>query len=306
MENIISVRNLNKRYGKKIILDNLNMNLKKGDIYGLVGKNGAGKTTLIRMILSLANIDSGEIELFGKIDEKEKLSEHKKIGNIIETPAFYSFFTAKQNLEYYRIQRGIVGEKSIDEVLEMVGLGDVGNKKFKKFSLGMKQRLGLALALLGEPELLILDEPTNGMDPMGIREVREVLLKLNKLDGVTILVSSHILGELSQLANCYGFLKDGKIVEEISEEELNEKCRHHLLIKVDDCKRASIILEQALKNNSYEILPDGFIKVYRELDNPQRINRALVEGGVDVYSLERVGVNLEDYFINLIGGENNA
>ncbi|MDZ5253464.1 ATP-binding cassette domain-containing protein [Clostridium sp. LIBA-8841] len=306
MENIISVRNLNKRYGKKIVLDNLNMNLKKGDIYGLVGKNGAGKTTLIRMILSLANIDSGEIELFGKIDEKEKLLEHKKIGNIIETPAFYSFFTAKQNLEYYRIQRGIVGEKSIDEVLEMVGLGDVGNKKFKKFSLGMKQRLGLALALLGEPELLILDEPTNGMDPMGIREVREVLLKLNKLNGVTILVSSHILGELSQLANCYGFLKDGKIVEEISEEELNEKCRHHLLIKVDDCKRASIILEQALKNNSYEILPDGFIKVYRELDNPQRINRALVEGGVDVYSLERVGVNLEDYFINLIGGENNA
>lgn len=306
MENIISVRNLNKRYGKKIVLDNLNMNLKKGAIYGLVGKNGAGKTTLIRMILSLANIDSGEIELFGKIDEKEKLLEHKKIGNIIETPAFYSFFTAKQNLEYYRIQRGIVGEKSIDEVLEMVGLGDVGNKKFKKFSLGMKQRLGLALALLGEPELLILDEPTNGMDPMGIREVREVLLKLNKLNGVTILVSSHILGELSQLADCYGFLKDGKIVEEISEEELNEKCRHHLLIKVDDCKRASIILEQVLKNNSYEILPDGFIKVYRELDNPQRINRALIEGGVDVYSLERVGVNLEDYFINLIGGENNA
>lgn len=306
MENIISVRNLNKRYGKKIILDNLNMNLKKGDIYGLVGKNGAGKTTLIRMILSLANTDSGEIELFGKIDEKEKLLEHRRIGNIIETPSFYSFFTAKQNLEYYRIQRGIVGEKSIDEVLEMVGLGDVGNKKFKKFSLGMKQRLGLALALLGEPELLILDEPTNGMDPMGIKEVREVLIRLNKLSGVTILVSSHILGELSQLANCYGFLKDGKIVEEISEEELNEKCRHHLLIKVDDCKRASIILEQALKNNSYEILPDGFIKVYRELDNPQRINRALVEGGVDVYSLERVGVNLEDYFINLIGGENNA
>lgn len=306
MENIISVRNLNKRYGKKTVLDNLNMNLKKGDIYGLVGKNGAGKTTLIRMILSLANIDSGEIELFGKIDEKEKLLEHKKIGNIIETPAFYSFFTAKQNLEYYRIQRGIAGGKSIDEVLEMVGLDDVGNKKFKKFSLGMKQRLGLALALLGEPELLILDEPTNGMDPMGIREVREVLIRLNKLSGVTILVSSHILGELSQLANCYGFLKDGKIVEEISEEELNEKCRHHLLIKVDDCKKASVILEQVLSNNSYEVLPDGFIKVYRELDKPQIINRALVEGGVDVYSLERVGVNLEDYFINLIGGENNA
>ena len=145
MGNIISIRNLKKNYGKKNILDNLSMNLKKGDIYGLVGKNGAGKTTLIRIILSLANYDSGEIELFGEIDEKKKLYEHKKIGNIIETPSFYSFLTAKQNLEYYKIQRGIVGEKSIDEILEMVGLGDVGNKKFKKFSLGMKQRLGLAL-----------------------------------------------------------------------------------------------------------------------------------------------------------------
>lgn len=237
MGNIISIRNLNKKYGKKSVLDNLSMNLKKGDIYGLVGKNGAGKTTLIRIILSLANYDSGEIELFGKLDEKEKLCDHKRIGNIIETPSFYSFLTAKQNLEYYKIQRGIVGEKSIDEILEMVGLGDVGNKKFKKFSLGMKQRLGLALALLGEPELLILDEPTNGMDPMGIKEVREVLINLNKKNGVTILVSSHILGELSQLANCYGFLKDGKIIEEISSEELNEKCRHHCLLKLMIVKR---------------------------------------------------------------------
>lgn len=306
MGNIISIRNLNKNYGKKNILDNLSMNLKKGDIYGLVGKNGAGKTTLIRIILSLASYDSGEIELFGEIDEKKKLYEHKKIGNIIETPSFYSFLTAKQNLEYYRIQRGIVGEKSIDEILEMVGLGDVGNKKFKKFSLGMKQRLGLALALLGEPELLILDEPTNGMDPMGIKEVREVLINLNKKNGVTILVSSHILGELSQLANCYGFLKDGKIIEEISSEELNEKCRNHLLIKVDDCKKAAVILEKVLDNNSYEVLPDRFIKIYNKLDEPQLINRALVENGVEVYSLERVGVNLEDYFVDLIGGEYNA
>ena len=288
--------------GNIISIRNLSMNLKKGDIYGLVGKNGAGKTTLIRIILSLANYDSGEIELFGKIDEKEKLYEHKKIGNIIETPSFYSFLTAKQNLEYYRIQRGIVGEKSIDEILEMVGLGDVGNKKFKKFSLGMKQRLGLALALLGEPELLILDEPTNGMDPMGIKEV----INLNKKNGVTILVSSHILGELSQLANCYGFLKDGKIIEEISSDELNEKCRNHLLIKVDDCKKAAVILERVLDNNSYEVLPDRFIKIYNKLDEPKLINRALVENGVEVYSLERVGVNLEDYFVDLIGGEYNA
>ncbi|MGG5461407.1 ATP-binding cassette domain-containing protein [Clostridium sp. B9] len=306
MKNIISVKNLNKKYGKKTVLENLNMTLKKGDIYGLVGKNGAGKTTLIRMILGLSSIDSGEVQLFGKVDENSKIKEHRKIGNIIETPGFYSYLSAKKNLEYYRIQQGIVGKKSIDEVLELVGLGDTGNLKFKKFSLGMKQRLGLALALLGDPELLILDEPTNGMDPMGIKEVRDVLLKINKLNGVTILVSSHILGELSQLANCYGFLKDGKIVEEITEKELNEKCRHHLLIKVDNSKKASVLLEGYLKNNAYEVLPDGFIKVYDMLENSQKINRSLIEGGVDVYSLERIGVNLEEYFINLIGGEKDA
>ena len=154
--------------------------------------------------------------------------------------------------------------------------------------------------------MLILDEPTNGMDPMGIKEVREVLINLNKKNGVTILVSSHILGELSQLANCYGFLKDGKIIEEISSEELNEKCRNHLLIKVDDCKKAVVILEKVLDNNSYEVLPDRFIKIYNKLDEPQLINRALVENGVEVYSLERIGVNLEDYFVDLIGGEYNA
>lgn len=306
MENIISLRNLEKSYGKKIVLQNLNMTLNKGDIYGLVGKNGAGKTTLIRNILGLSKIDSGEIEIFGKTNEEDKIREHKRIGNIIETPGFYSYLSAKKNLEYYRVQRGIVGKKSIDEVLELVGLGDVGNLKFKKFSLGMKQRLGLALSLLGDPELLILDEPTNGMDPMGIKEVRDVLLRLNKLSGVTILVSSHILGELSQLANCYGFLKDGKIVEEVSEKELNEKCRHHLLIKVDNQKKASVILDKSLDEAAYEILPEGFIKIYSNLEEPEKINKFLVSGGIGVYSLERVGVNLEEYFINLIGGEQNA
>lgn len=306
MSNIITVKNLNKSYRNKTVLEDLNMNVKKGDIYGLVGKNGAGKTTLIRMMLGLTSINSGEISIFGKTDEKEKREARANIGNIIETPALYPYLSAKKNLEYYKIQRGIAGGTSIDELLKLVGLDNVGKMKFSKFSLGMKQRLGLALALLGDPELLILDEPTNGLDPVGIKEIREVLINLNKVKGVTILVSSHILGELSQLATCYGFLCDGKIVEEISKEELEDKCRHHLLIKVSDSKKAAVILEKVLKENTYEVLNDGHVKVYKELENPQIISRALIEGGVDLYSLERVGENLEDYFVDLIGGEQNA
>ncbi|MGL6186999.1 MAG: ATP-binding cassette domain-containing protein [Clostridium chrysemydis] len=306
MNNIIQVKNLNKSFRNNTVLEDLNMNVKKGDIYGLVGKNGAGKTTLIRMILGLTEVTSGEIALFDKTSKKEMREVRSNIGNIIETPAFYPYLSAKKNLEYYKIQRGVVGGTSIDELLRLVGLSHTGKMKFSKFSLGMKQRLGLALALLGDPELLILDEPTNGLDPVGIKEIREVLINLNKVKGVTILVSSHILGELSQLATCYGFLSDKKIVEEITKEELNEKCKHHLLIKVSDPKKSTVILEKVMRNTSYEVLNDGFIKIYKDLDKPEVINRNLVESGIEVYSIERVGVNLEEYFVDLIGGEQNV
>lgn len=306
MNNIIQVRNLNKSFRNNTVLENLNMNVKKGSIYGLVGKNGAGKTTLIRMILGLTDISSGEISLFNKTTKKEMREVRSNIGNIIETPSFYPYLSAKKNLEYYKIQRGVVGGTSIDELLRLVGLSYTGKMKFSRFSLGMKQRLGLALALLGDPELLILDEPTNGLDPVGIKEIREVLINLNKVKGVTILVSSHILSELSQLATCYGFLSDKKIVEEITKEELNEKCKHHLLIKVSDSKKSTVILEKVMRNTSYEVLNDGFIKIYKDLDKPEVINRNLVESGIEVYSIERVGVNLEEYFVDLIGGERDV
>ncbi|GAA0116996.1 ATP-binding cassette domain-containing protein [Clostridium senegalense] len=302
-ETILATRNLTKRYKNNIVVNNVNMNIKKGDIYGLIGKNGAGKTTIIRLILSLIDETDGEIELFSKTSTKEKLKELSRVGSIVETPKFYPYFTAEQNLEYYRIQRGIVEKEIVKESLELVGLKDVGNKKFKKFSLGMKQRLGIALAIMGDPDFLVLDEPTNGLDPMGIVEIREILLKLNKLKNTTILISSHILGEVAQLATCFGFIDNGMLIEEISAKEMNEKCRTCLAIKVNDIEKTSAILENKVGCKEYEVLPDNNIKIYAHLDEPEIINKLLVENGVMVYSLERLGANLENYFIDLVGGK---
>lgn len=305
-EDILVTRNLSKKYGNNTVVDNVNMTIKKGDIYGLVGKNGAGKTTIIRMILSLSKESSGEFKLFNATSEKEKLEKHGLVGSIVETPAFYPYLSAKQNLEYYRLQRGIVEKDAVDEALKFVGLEDVGNKKFKGFSLGMKQRLGLALAIMSNPDFLILDEPINGLDPMGIKEVRETLLKLNKVKNTTILISSHILGELSQLASCYGFIDDGKLIEEISSEELLNKCKHCLAIKVDDLEKASAILESKFKCENYEVLNGNLIKIYDYLEESHIINKSFVENGIMVYSLQKIGSNLEEYFLNLVGGEHNA
>lgn len=301
-DNILVTRSLCKKYGENYAAKNLNITVKKGDIYGLVGKNGAGKTSLIRMALSMAHPTSGEVELFGATNEKDRIKEHAKIGAMIETPSFYPYLSAKENLEYYRIQRGIIGKECVNEALEIVGLSDVGKKKFKGFSLGMKQRLGIALAIMGSPDFLILDEPINGLDPMGIKEVRDMLIKLNKLKGTTILISSHILGELSQLATCYGFINNGELIEEISVEQLENKCKHYLAIKVDNAEKATTILEENLKCKDYEVLNNNSIRVYGYLEEPEVVSKSLFNGGVMISSLERVGSNLEEYFLNLIGG----
>lgn len=304
-ENILVTKNLCKKYGKSYAVKNLNIRIKKGDIYGLVGKNGAGKTSLMKMILSMSKITDGEIELFGAIAEKDRVQKHVKIGAMIETPAFYPYLSAKDNLEYYRIQRGIPGKKCVEEALETVGLSDIGKKKFKSFSLGMKQRLGIALAIMGSPDFLVLDEPINGLDPTGIKEIRDLLLSLNKLKGITILISSHMLGELSQLATCYGFIHNGKLIEEVTVEELEDKCKHYLSIKVDNTEKAATILEEDLKCMEYEVLNANYIRVYKYLEEPEVVSRALFTGGIMISSLERIGSNLEEYFLNLIGGKNN-
>lgn len=305
-ENIIVTKDLCKMYGGKLVVNNVNINIKKGDIYGLVGKNGSGKTTLIKMIMSLANITKGEVELFGKTIESEKRESHSRIGCLVETPAFYPYLTAKENLEYYRIQSGIVDKDCIDRSLKLVGLGDAGKKKFKSFSLGMKQRLGIAFAIMGNPDLLILDEPINGLDPIGIKEIRDLLLKLNKINNTTILISSHILGELSQLASCYGFINNGELLEEIEGKELSERCRHCLAIEVDNAEKSVAILENALKSIKYEVLNNNTINLYDYLDEPFKVNEALLNEGIKVYSINMVESNLEDYFLKLIGGKNQC
>lgn len=307
MDNIVlKTHNLTKIYGKQASNNNINITVKKGDIYGLIGRNGAGKSTFMRMITGLSNKTSGDIELFGKSSQKELDEARGFIGSLIETPAFYSGMTARENLEVSRLVRDIAGRDCIEEVLSLVGLQDTGKKKFKNFSLGMKQRLGIANALLGNPKLLILDEPINGLDPMGIIEIRELLKKINKEKGVTIIISSHILGELSELATCYGIINNGKLVEEITEKELMDRCRQYIDLSVDDASTTTAILEQELNITDYEVLEGNKIKIFSNLDSIGIINSTLSKKGIIVDSIGLKGENLEEYFMSKVGGEDNA
>lgn len=221
-EIVLQTRNITKKYSGKTVIDSINMTIKKGDIYGLIGRNGAGKTTLMRIIAGLTSPNSGEIKLFGATSAAELNEVKKKIGCVIETPALYPNMSAVQNLEYYCILMDIPDKSIIEKVLQTVGLTDTGKKKFKNFSLGMKQRLGLALALLNNPEFIILDEPMNGLDPIGIVEMRETLKRLNQEHCITIMISSHILSELSMIATCYGIIDNGKMIKELTNEGLSE------------------------------------------------------------------------------------
>ena len=303
---ILVARGLSKRYGGHLAVDHADLSIQKGQIYGLVGRNGAGKTTIIRMVTAQTLPTEGEISLFGATGGKELSKMRARTGAMVETPSFYPYLTARQNLEYYRIQRGIPGKGVVDEVLEEVDLADTGKKKFKNFSLGMKQRLGLGLALMGRPDLLLLDEPINGLDPEGIVEFRNLLLKLNRERQTTILISSHILPELANLATCYGFIDNGIMLEQISAQALEEKCRACIEAKVDDASKAALVLEQELGIRDYEVLPGNILRIYSFLDAPQRVTQALVEGGVALRGIESRGADLEDYFLSMIGGVRHA
>ena len=305
-EAVLKTYNLCKKYKDQMAVDNVSMTIRKGDIYGFIGQNGAGKTTLIRMITGLAHRTSGEIELFGGSGEEALNKGREFIGSLIESPAFYKNMTARENLEVSRLVRNIPGKECIDEVLNLVGLKDTGKKKVKDFSLGMRQRLGIANALLGNPKLLILDEPINGLDPMGIIEIRELLKKINKEKDITILISSHILGELSEMATTYGIIANGKLIEEISSSELSQKCRQYIDLKVDDTSRAVTLLERELGISDYEVLEGKKIKVFSNLENVGEVNSILSRAGVIVESISIKGENLEEYFMNTVGGVLNA
>lgn len=305
-ENILVTRGLTKRYGAALAVDHADITLPKGEIYGLVGRNGAGKTTIIRMVASQTVPTSGEVELFGATGERDLEKARSRTGAMVEIPSFYPYLTARENLEYYRRQRGIAGARVVEDALEQVGLTDTGKKKFKTFSLGMKQRLGLALALMNRPELLLLDEPINGLDPEGIVEFRNLLLELNRQYQTTILISSHILSELQNLATCYGFIDKGRMLEQLTAVQLAEKCRDCLELRVDDAPRAAAMLERELGLRDFEILPGGAIRLYEGLSEPQKVTRLLVEQGIALSGMEHRGANLEDYFLSLIGGVRHA
>ena len=303
---VLKTYNITKKYGEQLAVDNVNMTIKKGDIYGFIGQNGAGKTTLIRLITGLIHKSGGEIELLGANEENELNKARTMVGSLIESPSFYTNMTARENLEVSRLVRNIPGKKCIDEVLELVGLKDVEKKKVNNFSLGMRQRLGIANALMGNPKLLILDEPINGLDPMGIVEIRELLKKINKEKDMTILISSHILSELSELATTYGIISNGKLIEEITAKQLSKKCRQYIDLKVDDTARAVILLERELGISDYEVLEDSNIKVFSNLDNVGEVNSLLSRSGIIVESISVKGENLEEYFMNKVGGVLNA
>ena len=303
METILKINNLEKTYKDFKAISSLNMNIEKGSIYGLIGKNGAGKTTLIRLICGLQKPSSGTYSIYGvSSTEKEIISVRKRIGAIIETPSVYQEMSAKDNLiEQYKL----VGQPSldgIDELLKLVGLENTGKKKVKNFSLGMKQRLGIAVALASNPDFLILDEPINGLDPQGIIEIRELILKLNKEKRITILVSSHYLDELSKIATHYGFMDSGRIIKEISSEELNKMMKQKIELKVTDVKEFVKYFE---KNKiSYEVIDNSTINVYGDINLSKFISE-LSKNNLVAEEVHEYDESLENYYINLIGGSNN-
>lgn len=302
MENILKTIDITKKFSKKVAVSSVNMTIKKGDIYGFIGRNGAGKTTLIKMLVGLSQPTSGSIELF---DTKNLNKVRSKIGTVIEAPAFVPHLSARQNM---LIQWKLLGTKDksiIDETLKLVGLENVGRKKVKKFSLGMKQRLGIAMTLMGEPDLLILDEPTNGLDPEGIIEIRQMLKKLNQEKGLTILISSHILGELSKLATRYGIINDGVLVDEFTEEELVERCQSSLVVKVNDVNKASEILKSELNTEKFSVLNENTLEVFDFIDSPGTVNTVLAKNDIVVESISKKSVDLEEYFMKVIGGNKN-
>lgn len=298
---ILEAKNVTKQYKQTLALDHINLQLKKGTIYGFIGQNGAGKTTFLRIITGLAYATEGSLSLWGKSSPKALQEQRKRIGCMIEAPALYPNLTAKQNLEVQRIQRGIPNKDIVTECLKMVKLSDTGNKKTKHFSMGMKQRLGIAMALLNNPEFLILDEPINGLDPAGIVEIRNLLKQLNKDYETTILISSHILEELYQTANEFILIHKGTLIEMLSQNELKERCRQHIAVKTNNPEQALLILEEQLKTEQIHLMPDGTLQIYDCLDKMEWVAQILYDAQILVTSLQLSGDTLEDYFLKKVG-----
>lgn len=296
MSYVLKTYGLTKKFGRKKAVSEVSMTIEKGDIYGFIGRNGAGKTTFMRMVLGTAFSSEGTIELF----EGENLNQaRRKIGALIESPGLYEKCTAYENMKRFSILYGGT-EEEIQELLELVGLGSTGKKKVRKFSLGMRQRLGIAIALLGNPEFMVLDEPVNGLDPAGIKEIRDVILRLNKERSVTFLISSHLLDELAKVVTKYGIINEGVLVEEVSAKELEERCHKQIKIKVDDTEKAAALLRGEISPDSMEV-SEHTIMISDHLDESARFNRLLVKNDIMVSELAICSYGLEEYFVERIG-----
>lgn len=300
MEYVLETKGLQKKYGSLTVLNNVNMHIPRGAIYGFVGKNGAGKTTLIRLICGLQFPTSGEYTLLGISNvSNEIMKSRKRMGAVVETPSVYLEMSAEDNLkEQYRIL-GLPSFETIPELLQLVRLEGTGKKKAKNFSLGMRQRLGIAVALAGNPDFLVLDEPANGLDPEGIIEMRELILKLNREKGITVLISSHILDELSRLATHYGFIDHGSILREISAEDLEASCRKCLCVTVSDMQALCVTLDEA--EIEYRVLSDAQAEIYGSIGVTDLVE-ALSANGCVISNLHEREEGLESYYMNLIGG----
>ncbi|MCR5609442.1 MAG: ATP-binding cassette domain-containing protein [Lachnospiraceae bacterium] len=298
MEMVLETKSLNKVYGRKKVVDDVNLNIEKGSIYGLIGKNGAGKTTIMRMIAGLAFPTGGDIRLF----ENDNInSGRKKIGCVIENPAFYGNMTGYQNLLYYNKMMGVKDNSNIEELIRLVGLDPYDKKKTKHYSLGMKQRLAIAVSLVGNPEFLILDEPINGLDPTGIKEIRDIILKLKNEKNITILISSHILGELEKIATHYGMINNGKLIQEFSADKLDTLCRRYVEIKVDNTQEAANILASELNIEGIEVI-DNEIIVPQGVYEESLLNKTLALKNIYASTITIKGQDLEDYFVEISGG----
>lgn len=301
MEYVIETQNLTKKYQTATVVDQLNLHVPRGKIYGLLGRNGAGKTTIMKMMLQLVRPTEGNILLFGTSYQEQKFNTYQRIGSMIETPGFYMNLTGQENLEILARFRKQVSKDAVKNALAIVGLDQEKNKPFSDYSLGMKQRLGIAAAIMHEPELLILDEPINGLDPIGISEIRQFLCELSRTKGTTIFISSHVLNEIEQIADMIGVINKGKLIEEINMNELHKKKRKYVIFTVSDSVKASLLLKKQCGILDCET-EDNMIKIYDHNLNVGDFNKILVENQLLVTGINTCEENLEDYFSELIGG----
>ena len=301
---IIEAKGLTKQYMDHKVVKDVDFQIREGQIVGLIGPNGAGKTTIMKILGGLVLPTEGEISIYGETSEEGLAGARSRMSFMIETPYAKENLTARENLEKLRIMKGIPNKNRVEEVLEIVGLSDTGKKTVKNFSLGMRQRLGIAIALMTKPEIMVLDEPINGLDPEGIVEIRNLLLKLNKEEHITIMISSHILTELSLLCSDYIFIHHGELIQSVSADNLRKICKEYYHIHTDNDARALVILQEKGFAGQVEVEDDGSIRLYEGLDDVTKISKALYDGGVIPVTLHMVEANLEKYYMDMVGEQN--